>query len=383
MYTLEAQIFPEQSHDAVLFWDCSVLSKILGVHVVSSTVLNGHTHLLRFETEKASHDVLDKFDNMKVGEGTTMKLRQYSKSIQNPPCVQSTRDDRQGSVFLYQGDSGTRLVIELADALNLRVDSLVYPANETFVFDGGLAKHIAQSAGPKFVDEVRSRLQQSVRAPTIGDAFITESGLLATSTSITSIVHALIPYYAHEDKLRLMASAVRNALCYADDWGARSVGMTVMGSGNFGWPEHAASASIVDAIVKCLSDGALRSVREVRIFDQDPAKIAAVLRHVRTNCAATLVPASAQPPAAVRAPRHHAGPPPPRWTAMIWRKAAGQCAQRASGSAEGPSRAARRGAGSGHKCPPLQHAVPASPTLALADGTDDGWMGPPLHTHTA
>jgi O-acetyl-ADP-ribose deacetylase (regulator of RNase III) len=310
MSTLVARIFPEQSHDAVLFWDCNVLSKLLGIEVLSSTILSGHTHLLRFESEGDSSYVRDKFHNMPVGDGILLQLEEFKTAHPKPPVSHPSPQafpqadiHSTSNYFWFQGVSKrTQLVVELADALDLPVDSLVYPTDESFTFDGGLAKCIAESAGHEFIREVHRVVKCSNAKLNIGDAIITGSGLLASSR-ITTIVHALIPYYQHRDQTRLMCSAVRNALCRADERGAQSVGITVMGSGRFCWPEDHAAASIIDSILACLRDGVLLSVTEVRIFDQEPAKIAAVLRHVHAQCTADLVPAAARPSATVRSAR--------------------------------------------------------------------------------
>lgn len=339
MCSLVARIFPEQSHDAVLFWDCSVLSKLLETKVVSSTILSGHSHLLSFESERDSTYVLKNFHNMPVGdgihlqlEGSSFKTAEPKASVSHPPPQANLQESIHGSavnsssryVFWLQGfDRRTQLVVELADALNLHVDSLVYPTDELFTFDGGLAERIAQCAGSNFVNEVRSMVQRSNPKPTIGDAIITRSGLLVNTTRITTIVHALIPHYKHRDAAALMEKAVCTALRRADEQGAQSIGITVMGSGRFEWPVDSAAVTIVGSILTCLRQGLLCNVHEVHIFDRDEAKIAAVLRRIYADRSADLVPAAAHPPAAVRAaPPTLRMPPPSVQTGSPVRRAA-------------------------------------------------------------
>ncbi len=79
MLTLEARFFPEQHHDAVLFWDSSVLSELLRVKVISSTLRSGHTHLLRFESEAVTQYVLHNFNNLMVCGDVQLKLRPFGK----------------------------------------------------------------------------------------------------------------------------------------------------------------------------------------------------------------------------------------------------------------------------------------------------------------
>jgi O-acetyl-ADP-ribose deacetylase (regulator of RNase III) len=298
MCTLEARFFPEQSQDAVLFWDPSVLSELLRIKVVSSTIHSGHTHLLRFESEAATEKVLHDVNNMRVGEGVELQLRRFGKSSPIASSHPSSQTDiRDGStiVFLYRGASEVRIVVDQADVNNLPVDSLVYSADQSFSFDGGLAKHIAQTAGPEFSREVQSKIKPPNSIPAIGQAMITGSGQLA-STRIKSIVHAIIPHFSNPDRDHLMEHAVRSALRLATNKGAFAAGITVMGSGQFKWPVEAAAETLVRSILASFRDGVLAGLREVRIFDRDAAKIAAVLNYIRTQCASDLVPAAAHPP---------------------------------------------------------------------------------------
>jgi O-acetyl-ADP-ribose deacetylase (regulator of RNase III) len=295
MCTLEARFFPEQIHDAVLFWDPSVLSELLRVKLVSSTVHSGHTHLLRFESEAATDSVLHNANNMSVGEGVQLQLRQFGKSSPNQTDIQ----DGSAIVFLYMYGSGAacnrRIVIDQVDVDNLPVDSLVYSADQSFSFDGGLAKRIAQTAGPEFLREVEGKLNPPNPVPAIGQAMITGSGQLA-STRIKSIVHAMIPHFSNPSRDQLMERAVYSALCLAAQRGALAAGITVMGSGQFNWPVEAAAEALVSAILASFRVRGLLQLGEVRIFDRDAAKIAAVLNYIRTQCSSTLIPAVAHPP---------------------------------------------------------------------------------------
>ena len=138
-------------------------------------------------------------------------------------------------------------------------DAIVNAANSRLMHGGGLARAIADAAGPALwaecdlIDEV----------PT-GSAVATTAGDLAA----TWVIHAVGPIWqgGGSGEAELLASAYRSSIQVAAEVGARSVAFPSISTGIFGYPlELAAPVAIaavrdawaehrdvIDAVVFCL-----------------------------------------------------------------------------------------------------------------------------------
>ena len=120
-------------------------------------------------------------------------------------------------------------------------DAIVNAANSRLMHAGGLARAIADAAGPALwaacdlIDEV----------PT-GSAVATTAGNLAA----TWVIHAVGPVWqgGHSGEAELLAGAYRSSLQVAAEIGARSVAFPSISTGIFGYPLERAAPIAVAAV---------------------------------------------------------------------------------------------------------------------------------------
>jgi len=120
-------------------------------------------------------------------------------------------------------------------------DAIVNAANSRLMHAGGLARAIADAAGPALwaacdlIDEV----------PT-GSAVATTAGNLAA----TWVIHAVGPVWqgGHSGEAELLAGAYRSSLQVAAEIGARSVAFPSISTGIFGYPLELAAPVAITAV---------------------------------------------------------------------------------------------------------------------------------------
>ena len=120
-------------------------------------------------------------------------------------------------------------------------DAIVNAANSRLMHAGGLARAIADAAGPALwaacdlIDEV----------PT-GSAVATTAGNLAA----TWVIHAVGPVWqgGHSGEAELLAGAYRSSLQVAAEIGARSVAFPSISTGIFGYPLELAAPVAIAAV---------------------------------------------------------------------------------------------------------------------------------------
>ena len=120
-------------------------------------------------------------------------------------------------------------------------DAIVNAANSRLMHGGGLARAIADAAGPELwaecdlIDEV----------PT-GSAVATTAGELAA----TWVIHAVGPIWhgGGSGEAELLASAYRSSIQAAAEVGARSVAFPSISTGIFGYPLERAAPVAVTAV---------------------------------------------------------------------------------------------------------------------------------------
>lgn len=114
----------------------------------------------------------------------------------------------------------------------LKVDALAYGAKDTGQMGGGAASAILMAAGEEILDAARDRLAESTRQ--IGDAVITRAFKLEV-TGVRWIVHIIsiirdTPQGAWCPKPAKLEDGVYKGLCLAHEKGARSIGISMLGT---------------------------------------------------------------------------------------------------------------------------------------------------------
>ena len=120
-------------------------------------------------------------------------------------------------------------------------DAIVNAANSHRAHVGGLARAIADSAGPVLIEE-------SARFPevAVGSAVATGAGDLQA----TWVIHAVGPVWSggRQGEPDLLASAYRSALAVAAELGARSVAFPSISTGIFGYPLELAAPIAISSV---------------------------------------------------------------------------------------------------------------------------------------
>ena len=124
-----------------------------------------------------------------------------------------------------------------ADILQLPVDCIVNPANESLQHGGGVAGVIARAAGYKLNDESRKYIKECGNVP-VGKACTTTAGNLRYDCVIHAVGPRWSDYYPHSDdkvrecKLHLY-QAVYNSFLEAEKRGLKSIALPAISLGKF------------------------------------------------------------------------------------------------------------------------------------------------------
>jgi O-acetyl-ADP-ribose deacetylase (regulator of RNase III) len=115
----------------------------------------------------------------------------------------------------------------------LRVDAIGYGAKDTGELGGGAAAAVLVAAGPEILGELRSKLVGSPRR--VGDVALTDSFKLH-AVGIRWVIHIIsiinhTPEGAYCPQPERLRDGVCSALLAASKVGARSVGLSALGTG--------------------------------------------------------------------------------------------------------------------------------------------------------
>jgi O-acetyl-ADP-ribose deacetylase (regulator of RNase III) len=181
--------------------------------------------------------------------------------------------------------------------------AVVNAANLRLEHGGGIARAIADAAGPDFIAESRDTVRKQGYVFE-GTARATGAGHLVRSAGIHRIVHAVAPRCpsqaaAQQEHRSVLARSVFQAVQVADMEGLVSVAIPLIGSGIFGWDKDIAAEAIVEAVhvydAYRVQHGMGGSLRSVVLFDRMPEKVTALARALQATALKT--PGSATPPA--------------------------------------------------------------------------------------
>ena len=175
-----------------------------------------------------SHPPVAPNERLKSSTSKDTKIRGTNLGSQNPvtkprssiPCGFITGNDVQ--VFIHK-----------CDITKLQVDAIVNAANEFLKHGGGVAKAIAEAAGPQLESEGREIINNSGPVP-ISNNVITSAGRLPCR----KVIHAVGPRWPseHDEKekkhcLKMLHDTFINIILTADKEGFESLAMPAVGSG--------------------------------------------------------------------------------------------------------------------------------------------------------
>jgi O-acetyl-ADP-ribose deacetylase (regulator of RNase III) len=110
------------------------------------------------------------------------------------------------------------------------VDAIVNPASRAVRVGGGVNAAIHRSGGPAIFEEFSRRIPNGIA---LGEADWTGAGDLSAGW----IIHTAAPKYSDtKEDAALLRSCYRRALQIADELGAQSVAIPLIGTGAHGWP---------------------------------------------------------------------------------------------------------------------------------------------------
>ena len=144
-----------------------------------------------------------------------------------------------------------QITLELikGDITELDTDAIVNAANERLAHGGGVAGAISRRGGPAIRRESDAWVRQHGRVAT-GSAAITSGGGLRAR----HVIHAVGPVYDRTPRsAELLASAVRSSLQVADDHGLKSITLSAISTGIFGYPLEEAAQVMLAATIAYLS----------------------------------------------------------------------------------------------------------------------------------
>jgi O-acetyl-ADP-ribose deacetylase (regulator of RNase III) len=268
MAFLSAQIGPLQRHEPLLFWEPDFLSLLLGSKVLSVQKILDQTRILHFQGSDCANQVLRDKNNISVGSGLTLSLKSFSYRVE----------------FQTIRAPDVCIVVEQADALDLNLSSLICPTATDFAFDGGLGKRIYESVGEDARREFKSLKQAGAQ---VGQAIVTGSGSLY-QRGIHFIIHVVISPFTGSSGQEAFSEAMQFAICnafkQADGLQVNSVGLTVMGTGGFHWPEELAISALIGSIVRWIAQvNQHTNLRRIHVFDLDFCKVRKVVEMIQNR----------------------------------------------------------------------------------------------------
>lgn len=136
------------------------------------------------------------------------------------------------NLFLVKGDITTA-----------QVDAIVNAANPIMLGGGGVDGAIHKAAGPVLLEQCRKiKAVKGIRCP-FGEARITGAGHLKSRY----VIHAVGPiYWQEKNPEQLLASAYKNSLTLAYEYGCNSIAFPAISCGAYGYPLDEAAKIAVD-----------------------------------------------------------------------------------------------------------------------------------------
>ena len=192
-----------------------------------------------------------------------------------------------------------RIALYKGDICRHNADAIVNAANEDLKHSGGVAKHIADSAGRIVIQQCAVYIRENGILPT-GQAMYTDAGRLGTTSHIIHTVGPKWPDQARDTVAKRkvekdMKKAIRSSLELATHLKCRSVAFPAVSSGIYGCPSAFVAKHMVQVVTEYLSDVESEPLAEVHfvLLEKDSDNI----RCFTEQMSKTLQPVATEPSA--------------------------------------------------------------------------------------
>ena len=157
-----------------------------------------------------------------------------------------------------------RLDLSRGNITTERVDAIANAANEALRGGGGVDGAIHRAAGPRLLEELRTRYPDGT--PT-GTAVATDGYDLPARW----VLHAVGPVWrgGGSREPELLASAYRSCLRLADELGARTIAFPAISMGIYGYPPPAGAAVAVETVAEHLRGETLVELVRFVLFSDE------------------------------------------------------------------------------------------------------------------
>jgi O-acetyl-ADP-ribose deacetylase (regulator of RNase III) len=175
--------------------------------------------------------------------------------------------DRERSIAMEATFGNTRIVLVQEDITRQSVDAVVNAANSSLMGGGGVDGAIHRAGGPKILAECKEIVTKAGRLPA-GRAVITTGGDLPARW----VIHTVGPVWrgGNQNEAETLASAYRESLRLAEDYGIRSLAFPSISTGAYGYPISDAALTAIRTVADHVKSGSgLREVRFVLFSERD------------------------------------------------------------------------------------------------------------------
>jgi O-acetyl-ADP-ribose deacetylase len=159
-----------------------------------------------------------------------------------------------------------RIELYQGDITRLKVDAIVNAANSTLLGGGGVDGAIHMAAGQELLQECRT-----LGGCATGEAKITQGYRLSAKW----VIHTVGPVWrgGHRNEERLLASAYRQSLELAREYGVRTIAFPNISTGVYGYPKEMAAEIAIEEVKSFLELNSLPEKVIFCVFDEENFEI--------------------------------------------------------------------------------------------------------------
>lgn len=161
--------------------------------------------------------------------------------------------------------NGVRVTLVQGDITRQTTDAIINAANSSLMGGGGVDGAIHRAGGPAILEECKQIVARQGRLPP-GKAVITTGGKLKSRY----VIHTVGPIWngGNHGEPEVLASAYRESLRLASEYGLRSVSFPSISTGAYGYPVSSAAETALKTVISYIKSerSSLREVAFV-LFD--------------------------------------------------------------------------------------------------------------------
>ena len=181
--------------------------------------------------------------------------------------------------------TGQTIQIVQGDITTEQVDAIVNAANEHLQHGGGVAWAISKKGGPAIQQESDAWIRKHGPVSHSHPAW-TSGGLLPAKY----VIHAVGPVWGdpHDaatggDEDEKLSDAVTGSLRVADELKCKSIAMSAISTGIFGFPKERAAGIVFTSIEKYFGDNPFSTVKTIKIVLFDQSTVDAFIKQWRMD----------------------------------------------------------------------------------------------------